>query len=88
MQTQTVEWAAVRSLYAHLIEAEAEEKPEALIPSLESILNGELDPTLPLEKIAIYQERLGSTLSSSPTGHAFFNGKHFDVNDVRRLKFI
>lgn len=34
------------------------------------------------EKAGAYAARLDATLASCLTGHAFVNGKHFDLNDV------
>lgn len=84
MQTETVQWEAVRQLYAKLTETEKEERPEALITSLETILNDESDEALPLEKLLAYQDRLSASPASSPGGHAFFNGKHMTVDEVGR----
>ncbi|KAF5311086.1 hypothetical protein D9619_007791 [Psilocybe cf. subviscida] len=81
MQTETVQWEAVRQLYDKLTATEREEKPEALIASLETILNDESDEALPLEKLLAYQDRLSASLASSPGGHAFFNGKHMTVDE-------
>lgn len=36
----------------------------------------------PLDKVRAYAERLGATLASSEKGHAFINGKHFNMDDV------
>lgn len=36
-----------------------------------------------LEKARVYSKRLGTDLSSSPLGHIFVNGKHFNLDDVR-----
>ena len=48
---------------------------------LDMILEGkEVD----LEKQRAYAARLQTTLASAQNGHAFFNGKHFDLDDVRR----
>lgn len=82
MQTETVQWEAVRQLYEKLTETEREEKPEALITSLESILNDDSDEALPVEKLLAYQDRLSASLASSLGGHAFFNGKHMNVDEV------
>ncbi|KIM46645.1 glycosyltransferase family 24 protein [Hebeloma cylindrosporum] len=81
MQTEKVQWEAVSSAYVRLTESERQEKPSALVPTLASIIGEDAQSLVSLEKIAAYTERLGSTLATSATGHAFFNGKHFDVND-------
>jgi len=85
MQTEKVQWEAVGSAYDRLTESERQEKPEALVPTLASIISEEAESLVSLEKIGAYTERLGSTLATSSRGHAFFNGKHFDVDDVGAL---
>ncbi|KAJ3505081.1 hypothetical protein NLJ89_g7601 [Agrocybe chaxingu] len=79
--TETVQWDKVDSAWDYLVEKTQQEKPEFDFPELASVLSGEFASPAPFDKIAEYTERLGCGLDSSPTGHAFFNGKHFDVND-------
>ncbi|TFK38220.1 UDP-glucose:Glyco protein glucosyltransferase-domain-containing protein [Crucibulum laeve] len=81
----TVPWSAVRSAYDDLFELE--ESSETPPASLDDIVNGNI-PAAPLGKVAAYTERLGATLAASPFGHAFFNGKHFDMGDdfLRQLQ--
>lgn len=55
--------------------------PEAVKFNFDTIVNSDSDA--PLEKIKAYVERLGATLATAPRGHAFLNGKHMDMNDVR-----
>ncbi|KAF8812128.1 hypothetical protein BYT27DRAFT_7133469 [Phlegmacium glaucopus] len=89
LQTPTVNWLAVSSSYNSLIAAELEQDPEAPKPDLKSILEGaDADVQVPLDKIAAYTERLDATPDTSPLGHAFFNGKHLDMNDdfIRKLQ--
>ncbi|KAF8954770.1 hypothetical protein BDZ97DRAFT_1908037 [Flammula alnicola] len=81
MQTDKVQWEAVRSTYDRLVEEESQEKPGALIPDLATIFDEGSEALVAVEKIDAYTERLGATLSKSAGGHAFFNGKHFSVND-------
>ncbi|KAF9478976.1 hypothetical protein BDN70DRAFT_807681 [Pholiota conissans] len=81
VQTEFVPWEAVRSVYDRLAHAEAQEKPDELIATLESILEDQPEELVPLEKIGAYTDRLGATLSKSANGHAFFNGKHFAINE-------
>lgn len=58
-------------------------REEAVITDFDAIIGGLLkNPTAPLDNIHHYTERLGATLGSSPQGHAFVNGKHFDMDDV------
>lgn len=85
LKTPTVNWLAVSSSYNALIAAELEKDPDAPRPDLKSILDGgdaEAEAEVPFDKIAAYTERLDATPATSPLGHAFFNGKHLDVNDV------
>jgi len=83
LQTPTVNWLAVSTSYNTLVAAEFESDPEAPKPDLKSILEGDdADAQAPFDKIAAYTDRLDATPATSPLGHAFFNGKHFDMNDV------
>ena len=83
LQTFNVNWLAVRTSFDALIAAELEQNPEAPKPDLESLLEGsDADIQPRLDKIAAYTERLDTNHATSPLGHAFFNGKHFDMGDV------
>ena len=83
MQTETVQWEAVRTIYDRLRQSDDEEKPDELVPTLDSIFEDQPEENVPFEKIGLYTDRLGATLAKSAGGHAFFNGKHFDFNDVK-----
>ncbi|KAG6827591.1 hypothetical protein H0H92_011214 [Tricholoma furcatifolium] len=72
----TVDWDTVGRLFAEFADIEG---PETA--NLEDILTGKASPPAPLDKVALYTERLGATLSASRTGHFFFNGKHFNYED-------
>jgi hypothetical protein len=49
----------------------------------ESVINGGNDGLVPnIDKSRSYTDRLGVTVSNSQLGHAFVNGKHFDVDEV------
>jgi UDP-glucose:glycoprotein glucosyltransferase len=53
------------------------------IVALDTILsgpNGELESKL--NAAAHYATRLSADVESSPLGHVFVNGKHFDLDDV------
>lgn len=89
----TVNWDIIRSEFATLLAADTPEEQieddgeaEATIPvNLDAILNGEdleEGAASPLDKVHAYVERLGATLRASSHGHAFVNGKHFDMDDV------
>lgn len=58
-----------------------QEDPDELYPEIESIIMPDPE-SVAFDKIAAYAERLGCTLSKSPGGHSFFNGKHLMVDDV------
>ncbi|KAF8155695.1 UDP-glucose:glycoprotein glucosyltransferase-domain-containing protein [Crassisporium funariophilum] len=89
-QTPFVSWDAVSQSYDAIVETELQTNPDAVAPDLKSIVGGEVEAThiAPLEKIEAYTDRLGATLAASGLGHAFFNGKHFDMNDefIRQLQ--
>lgn len=87
LQTPKVDWQIVQQAYDQFVEELHEEKPEAVVLDLDTIFNGEEDDTAPIDKINAYAERLGSTLATSKQGHAFFNGKHMDVNEVCQICF-
>jgi hypothetical protein len=86
VQTESVNWDLVRSEFKALIAAAVESgEMEGKTADLDTILSGknvDEDQAGLVKKATIYAERLGATLSSSPSGHAFINGKHFDMNDV------
>jgi hypothetical protein len=48
----------------------------------DDIVRGTSNYSVNLGKARAYAERLEATLASAPRGHAFFNGKHFDMDDV------
>ena len=42
-----------------------------------------------LDRARAYANRLDATASAHPLGHAFVNGKHFDLDDVSiRARFV
>jgi UDP-glucose:glycoprotein glucosyltransferase len=89
LQTFSVNWLAVSTSFDTLIAAELEQDPEAPKPDLESILAGsDADSQPPLDRIAAYTERLDATHATSPLGHAFFNGKHFEMGDVCSFLYL
>ncbi|KAG6833463.1 hypothetical protein H0H87_006830 [Tephrocybe sp. NHM501043] len=75
----TVDWDIVERLYADFAQVEGSETHQ--VASLDDVLSGKVSTKAPLQKSRLYTERLGATLSTSPTGHAFFNGKHFNFGD-------
>lgn len=71
----TVRWFPVQEAYNELVAAS-----EGITPTpFEEILKTPLELEV---KLAAYHRRLATTLSSSKTGHAFFNGKHYPYNSV------
>ncbi|KAF8905183.1 glycosyltransferase family 24 protein [Gymnopilus junonius] len=86
-----IEWNIVRKAYEDLVEKERPEKPEADFPGLDTIIKdnnaSEIDGVdlgtneAPINEIEKYTQRLAATLSRSPKGHVFFNGKHFDFDE-------
>ncbi|THV04765.1 glycosyltransferase family 24 protein [Dendrothele bispora CBS 962.96] len=85
VQTPSVQWDIVRSEFKAFIAAATEAgEMEGKETDLDAIFSGrnlEEGNENPVKKAEAYTERLGATLSSSPTGHAFVNGKHFEMNE-------
>ena len=81
--TPSVDWALVRSAF-NSFRASSQEHAEEPIPELDAILKGDVS-TLneSVEKARAYAARLGATAAAALHGHAFVNGKHFDLDDVR-----
>ncbi|KAH9924083.1 glycosyltransferase family 24 protein [Fomitopsis serialis] len=77
----TVDWGLVRNAF-NSFRASSQEHGEAPIPELDVILNGEVgELNGNVEKARAYAARLGATSEAAPHGHAFVNGKHFDLDD-------
>ena len=76
----SVDLSLVRSAFTSLLARKEDGLPEGLETDLEKIFAGTEGD---LEKQRAYAVRLGTSLASAPDGHAFFNGKHFDLDDVR-----
>lgn len=76
----SVVWSQVRTNFNDLLAAK-ENLPEGIETDFDAILaGGEGD----LDAARTYATRLSATLSTAPQGHVFFNGKHFDLDDVRQ----
>jgi len=90
IQTRSVDWNTVGSAYDYLIDQEQQERPDGVYPALSTIINGgsSTESDVPFDKITVYRERLGCSLAASAGGHAFFNGKHFDVDEVCLSDFL
>lgn len=79
----TVVWPQVRAAFAELL-ATRDELPDTIETDLDAVLAGSESD---LDAARAYAARLGATLATAPQGHAFFNGKHFDLDDVRSMLF-
>ena len=84
----TVNWDLARSEFTEILAEfrNSEEAPEDFPAYVEfdSILvgvTGDYDDAI--EKAEKYAKRLNLDLASSPHGHVFVNGKHFNLDDVR-----
>ena len=69
----------VRAHFKALI-SRAEGLPDTVETDFDTIVEGKEGD---LAKQRAYAFRLDATLASALHGHAFFNGKHFDLDDVR-----
>lgn len=80
--TPTIDWALVRSTF-NSFRTSGQEHGEEPLPELDAILKGDV-PALSesVERARKYAARLGATVAAAPQGHAFVNGKHFDLDDV------
>ncbi|KAI1789267.1 glycosyltransferase family 24 protein [Ganoderma leucocontextum] len=74
----SVDWPLVHSAFKSLLARKEENLSDDLETDLDKILAGTEGD---LEKQRAYATRLGTSLASAPEGHAFFNGKHFDLDD-------
>ncbi|KAH8113837.1 UDP-glucose:glycoprotein glucosyltransferase-domain-containing protein [Phellopilus nigrolimitatus] len=84
----TVDWDLVRHQFKELQQTASDEqgakKPKF---SIDDIFDGNEDGerglalTERIEKAHAYAQRLDATPGSCPTGHAFVNAKHFDLDD-------
>ena len=77
--TYNVDWDVLRAEFNVLV-ADLEEDAD-----FDSIINPPMELTEyteVLEKAKRYAKRLSTDLESATQGHAFVNGKHFELNDV------
>lgn len=80
--TPTIDWALVRTAF-NSFRASGQDHGEEPIPELDAILKGDVAPMNEnIERARKYAARLGATAAASPQGHAFVNGKHFNLDDV------
>ncbi len=74
----SVDWSLVRQAFDALLAAR--DDAETVETDLDTILEGTEGD---LKKQRAYATRLSTTLESASQGHVFFNGKHFELDDVR-----
>lgn len=78
-----IDWSVISAEYADLVETVPLKDEEEIALSFEAVINGEFDGSQRmLDGAKAYAQRLDATLLSCPTGHAFLNGKHLDVDNV------
>lgn len=80
----TVIWSQARTNFDDLLAAK-EGLPEGIETDFDTIVAGSEGD---LDAARTYATRLSATLSTAPQGHVFFNGKHFDLDDVRSLPLL
>ncbi|KAF9027018.1 hypothetical protein BDZ89DRAFT_1102004 [Hymenopellis radicata] len=73
----TVDWKSVRATFEAFLDEEDSEIEDEVF---DFVIGGELAQAK-AEGIKAYTERLSATMSSSPEGHCFINGKHYDMNE-------
>jgi hypothetical protein len=83
--TSGVDWSSIRTEFVALDSAfsdemELDDRPMDQPLDFESLLTGS-HPFV--EKARAYITRLGMSQDSSQIGHAFINGKYFEMDDVR-----
>ncbi|TFK48915.1 glycosyltransferase family 24 protein [Heliocybe sulcata] len=86
VQLQTapiVDWRTVRTAFESFVANEEPPTEEFSAPDLDAMVGSESGSELEMnvKGVAQYAKRLGATLAASPSGHAFVNGKHYDLDD-------
>jgi hypothetical protein len=79
--TSGIDWSSIRTVALDSVfadEMELDDRPSPL--DFESLLTGS---HAFVEKARAYNTRLGMNQDSSRIGHAFINGKYFEMDDVR-----
>lgn len=74
-----IDWTSIQLAYDNFIEHVIQDDSDSVHPDLSAIVQ---ESSAPIDKIKGYTERLGCMHTASSGGHAFFNGKHINVNDV------
>ncbi|PCH34985.1 glycosyltransferase family 24 protein [Wolfiporia cocos MD-104 SS10] len=77
----TVDWGLVRAAFNYLL-ANSDPLDESIPTDLDEILAENEHTNVVLDKARTYAERLGASLLAASQGHAFVNGKHFDLDDA------
>ncbi|KAJ3833052.1 UDP-glucose:glycoprotein glucosyltransferase-domain-containing protein [Lentinula raphanica] len=84
------DWSTIRREYDNLMASEAAAGADIDQTTVEfnSVISGKTSESKILDGAQAYAQRLSATLSSSPTGHGFINGKHytFDENFLRNMQ--
>lgn len=75
LTTPKIQWDVVATKFSELLDNEDENV------ALEDVLSGKVKPRVAFERIEAYVARLGTSLAASSTGHAFVNGKHFEMGE-------
>ena len=75
---ETVDWTITRATYNAIL-ARKPDLPDDVERDFDEILAGSAGD---LEPLRAYAARLSTDLASAPDGHAFFNGKHYELDDV------
>lgn len=84
LPASTVDWALVESEFSHLVASKTHTGGEDWVPpTFAAAMDGEAAVVARVEKARAYAERLSLDVASSPQGHAFVNGKHLELDDVR-----
>lgn len=80
-RAESIDWNVARKAFENLLaKSESEHDPSIFA----DIVQGKLVPQAKLDGIASYVKRMGASLTASPEGHVFLNGRHFDMNEVCR----
>ena len=77
-----MDWSHIRTEFEALVQ-NGEIMDGGEVMNFDSVITGTTDEVeTKLSKARTYAQRLGTTVTSSPEGHIFINGKYHVVNDV------
>ncbi|KAJ6626996.1 glycosyltransferase family 24 protein [Mycena sp. CBHHK59/15] len=79
-QEQKIDWDTVEVDFTEFLE-EQSTTDETRGMDFNVIMRGDGPVPVPIDKGRAYADRLSADLASSSGGHAFVNGKHFDMDD-------